>query len=94
MKVKSRHPHCEGKLKVFVTSRPTLKEWLKEYLETERKKKETWNIRNKERAMERVKIWVKYHGLSFSSFPSFYWLHQAACRILVPPPGIEPRPWK
>jgi hypothetical protein len=51
MKVKSRHPQCEGKLTLFVTNRPTLKEWLKEYLETERKKKE--------QAMGRVKIHEK-----------------------------------
>ena len=59
MKVKSRHPQCEGKLTIFVTNRPTLKEWLKEYLETEIKKKQTCSIKHKERAMGRVKIHEK-----------------------------------
>ena len=53
MKVKSRHPHCEGKLKVFVTSRSTLKEWLKEVSETEKK----WykkNLRKPEGKKEQI----------------------------------------
>ena len=33
---------------------------------------------------------------SLSTSPFFFWLYHAACRILVPQPGIEPKPqqWK
>lgn len=32
--------------------------------------------------------------LSFSLFYFYFWPHHEACRILVPQPGIESRPWQ
>ena len=59
MKVKSSHPQCEGELIESVTNRRALEKWPKEYLETEREKRETCNIEHKERVMGRVKIYEK-----------------------------------
>ena len=57
----------EGKWKQFVTSIPTLKEYLKS---KEMIKKESWNIRKGERQMKRSEIWVQ--TIDCPSHPKLY----------------------